>query len=307
MNRLDVLVAGELYVDLILSGFDFWPQPGQEAYAKEFRRDIGGGAAITASGLATLGLMTGIFAVAGSDHHDWMGARLIERGVDTSELLVDPVEPTAFTVAISTPQERTFFTYTGSNRRFPRAVAQAARGGQLARARHAHLAYAPSWDVAEELFENIHENGCTLSLDAGWHEDWLTDRRAPSLLPLVDVFFPNEMEAARMTGAHDPEEMLHRFAQAGLRCVALKLGARGSAALCGEEFVYAPPINVEPVDTTGAGDCFNAGFLYGWLNDQPIETCLRIGNVCGGLSTEEYGGIAGFPGPARLRRELERG
>jgi sugar/nucleoside kinase (ribokinase family) len=306
MNRLEALVAGELYVDLILSGFDFWPKPGQEAYAKEFRRDIGGGAAITASGLATLGLDTGIFAVAGADHHDWTAARLTERGVDTSDLLVDPVEPTAFTVAVSGPEDRAFFTYMGSNRRFPIALADAAHSGELARARHVHLAYAPPWDLAERLFENIRESGCTLSLDAGWHEDWLTDLRAPALLPLVDVFFPNEMEASRMTGARDPKEMLRRFATAGLRCVALKLGAKGSAALCGGELVFVPSIEVDAVDTTGAGDCFDAGFLYGWLKGESVDSCLRIGNVCGGLSTEEYGGISGFPAPARLRRELER-
>jgi ribokinase len=306
MNRLDVLVAGELYVDLILSGFEFWPEPGEEAYAKEFRREIGGGAAITASGLASLGLVTGIFAVSGADHHDWMAARLMERGVDTSELLVDPVEPTAFTVAVSVPEDRAFFTYLGSNRRFPVAIAEAARSGHLTRARHVHMAYAPPWDLAEKLFETIRESGCTLSLDAGWDEEWLTDPRAPALLPLVDVFFPNEMEAARMTGARDPKEMLSRFAEAGLRCVALKLGARGSAALCSEEMVFVPSIAVAPLDTTGAGDCFNAGFLWRWLEGEPIADCLRVGNVCGGLSTEEYGGIAGFPSPARLRRELER-
>lgn len=306
MNRLDALVAGELYVDLILSGFDFWPEPGQEAYAKHFRRDIGGGAAITASGLATLGMNTGIFAVAGADHHDWMSARLIERGVDTSEMLVDPIEPTAFTVAVSGPEDRAFFTYVGSNRRFPRALGESAQAGHLARARHVHLAYAPSWNMAEELFADIRESGCTLSLDAGWHEDWLTDPRAPDLLPLVDVFFPNEMEAARMTGARDPNEMLKRFADAGLRCVALKLGAAGSASLCGGDLMFVPAIEVDPVDTTGAGDCFNAGFLYGWLKGETLENCLRIGNVCGGLSTEEFGGIEGFPASSRLRRELER-
>ena len=70
--------------------------------------------------------------------------------------------------------------------------------------------------------------------------------------------------------------------------------------------MFVPSIEVDAVDTTGAGDCFNAGFLYGWLNNEPVENCLRIGNVCGGLSTEEFGGIAGFPAPGRLRRELER-
>src|ERR1700730_18348625 len=96
---LDVLVAGELYVDLILGGFDFWPQPGQEAFAREFRREIGGGAAITAFGLAALSTRTGVFGVVGADLHAWMADRFQERAVETRGLSMHHAEPTGLTVA----------------------------------------------------------------------------------------------------------------------------------------------------------------------------------------------------------------
>jgi hypothetical protein len=113
---IEVVVAGELYADLIMGGFDFWPQPGQEAFAKEFRREIGGGAAITACGLATLGTATTLFGIVGSDSQAWIAERLAARGVDTALLRTNANEPTAFTVAVSTPHDRAFFTYLGANK-----------------------------------------------------------------------------------------------------------------------------------------------------------------------------------------------
>jgi sugar/nucleoside kinase (ribokinase family) len=303
--NVQVVVAGELYTDLILSGFDFWPQPGQEAFAREFRREIGGGAAITACGLATLGTSTGFYGIAGRDAHDWVAGKLEEKRVDASMLAVDDSEPTAFTVAVTAPHDRAFFTYLGANKGFAAALIRAANAGVFGGARHVHLAWAPPWDIAASLFDAIHRCGCTVSVDAGWHEDWLADPRALPTLRSLDLFFPNETEAARMTGESAPEAMLRRFARAGVPCVALKLGAVGSALLRDDRFFRAPPLRVTPVDTTGAGDCFDAGFLHAWLRGESPEQILRIANICGALSTEQYGGIAGFPSRERLLRELE--
>jgi sugar/nucleoside kinase (ribokinase family) len=144
--------------------------------------------------------------------------------VDTALLRTDANEPTAFTVAVSAPRDRAFFTYLGANKQFPTALAEAAAAMLFAGARHLHLAYAPPWDRADCLFDAIHRNGCTLSLDAGWHEDWLADSRALGILQKVDVFFPNENEAARMTGETEPARMLQRFSDAGAPCVALNWG-----------------------------------------------------------------------------------
>jgi ribokinase len=306
MIAIDALVAGEMFVDLILGGFDSWPQPGHESYAREFRRDIGGGASITAAGLATLGTRTGIFGIVGSDHHDWIVRRLEERGVDTSDLLTDPIEPTAFTVAVSAPEDRAFFTYLGANKKFWPLLEEAALTRHFKRARHIHLAYAPPWEKAASLFEEMHSSGCTLSVDAGWHEEWLADPRALRMISAIDLFFPNELEAARMTGERDPEKILRRFQSAGLKRVALKLGRRGGGVLWDGEIFFEPPPPVIARDTTGAGDCFDAGFLNAWLCGAPPRQCLRAANICGALSTQAFGGIAGFPVPEQLHQLLDQ-
>jgi sugar/nucleoside kinase (ribokinase family) len=302
---IEVLVAGELYVDLIMSGFDFWPEPGQEAFARQFQREIGGGAAITAFGLAALGTRTGVFGVAGCDQYQWMSSRFRECGVDTGFLKVDEAEPSGFTVAVSAPTDRAFFTYLGANRGFAGAFAEAASGRML-HTRHVHLGFAPDWNTAGDLFDAVHANGCTVSVDAGWHEAWLSDNRALDLLRKVDLFFPNEVEAARVTGETDTERMLQRFKETGVPAVALKLGSEGAALLIHGEIYRGLPIRVTVVDTTGAGDCFDAGFLHAWIHSEPPESCLRMGNICGALCCEAYGGIDGFPTRERLQKELER-
>jgi sugar/nucleoside kinase (ribokinase family) len=304
-DRFDAIVGGELYADLILSGFEFWPRPGQEAFAREFHREVGGGASNTACGMARLGSRIAVLGVVGDDG-EWLAGQLRQNGVDTSLLGRNSDEATAFTVAISTPEDRAFLTYPGANRAFPAALDAAADSGGLRNAKHAHLAFAPSLDTAADLLRRIRENGCTLSLDVGWHEPWLRDPRLRSVLPLLDLFFPNESEAQCITGESDPGKVLRWFDDAGVRRVVLKLGAQGAALLWDGAIRFDTPPPIAPVDTTGAGDCFNAGFLHSWLRGEPPELCLRAANICGALSTEAYGGIAGMPDAARLKELLRR-
>jgi sugar/nucleoside kinase (ribokinase family) len=306
LQPLDIIVGGDLFIDLIMSGFSSWPQPGTEAFATALYREVGGGAAIAACGLARLGSRTAVIGRVGQDGGDWVAARLNHFGVITSRLCVDTVEPTALTVAVSTPGERTFLTYHGPNRRFPEMLAEAAESGGLASARHFHLNWAPDLDTAADLFRAIRRQGCTISLDVGWHEDWLTDPRSPALLPLTDIIFPNEAEARRMTGETEPAKMLERLASAGARRVALKLGADGAALLWDGDILEVKPYPVNAIDTTGAGDCFNAGFLHFWLRGASPLTCLRAGNYCGAASTEAHGGVEGFPDPERVQNELSK-
>jgi sugar/nucleoside kinase (ribokinase family) len=303
---LDVLSVGEMYVDLIMSGFDTWPQPGREAVASHFHREIGGGAAITACGLARLGTKTGVLGVAGRDDGAWLVEQLRGCGVNTSWIRFDPAEPTAFSVAASTSEDRAFLTYPGANRSLPATLAEAAAEGSFAGARHVHLACAPDLGTIAGLLDLMRRDGRGLSLDVGWHEDWLRDRRALAALSQVDIFFPNEVEALTITGEADAERALRRFASAGLTRVALKLGACGAALLWDGELLFAAPLAVKPVDTTGAGDCFNAGFLHALLAGERPDVCLQTANICGALSTQAYGGVAGLPDAARLDRELKR-
>jgi sugar/nucleoside kinase (ribokinase family) len=295
-NRLtDVITAGEIFVDLILGGFNSWPGPGTEVFAREYRREVGGGAAITACGLARLGSNTSVMSVVGRDMGAWVAERLTGFGVDTKELHFDEAEPTAITVAVSMAQDRTFLTYEGANRRFPDLLADAAKYRKLVRARHLHLGWVPPLDTAFELMAELRDNGCTISMDTGWHAAWLADRRAMELLRQVDLFFPNEAEGARMTGECDAERILRAYEKAGIARVALKLGGDGAALLWDGKILRVAAHAVQAVDTTGAGDCFDAGFLHYWLRGENPMKCLRAANICGAISTQGYGGIERFP------------
>lgn len=302
-----ILVAGELFVDLILTGFDVWPTPGQEVFAKEFRREVGGGAAITASGLAKLGSACGVVGTVGADTGDWLVQQLNNNGVNTNAIRFDANEPTAFTVVLSMPQDRTFVTYPGANRGLLSLLLETAKAPSLNEIRHIHLAFAPGLDIAADLFQQFRVRRCTLSFDIGWHEHWLKHPEASAILRHVDIFFPNESEARCMTGEEDPSRILKAFEAAGIRRVAVKLGARGAALLWDGQRFFAPPHPVIPVDTTGAGDCFDAGFLHAWLHGEPPERCLKIANICGALSTQAHGGITGFPTLEQLKLELSKG
>ena len=156
----------------------------------------------------------------------------------------------------------------------------------------------------DKLLHAVRRNGASVSLDVGWHVSWLRDPRSLPAISRFDIYFPNESEGRALTGETEPEKMLRRFERAGARRVALKLGACGAALLWDGEILLEVGLPVEPVDTTGAGDCFDAGFLYAWLAGAPPRICLRAANICGALSTEAYGGVSAFPDRYRLERLL---
>jgi sugar/nucleoside kinase (ribokinase family) len=238
--------------------------------------------------------------VVGRDTGAWVSERLEGFGVDTSGLHFDETAPTAISVAVSIAEDRTFLTYEGANRRFPDVLADAARHRRLAGARHLHLGWAPPLDTAPELLGELRENGCTISMDTGWHEAWLADRRAMELLRHVDLFFPNEAEGGRMTGERGAEAILRAFERAGVCRIALKLGSDGAALLWNGEILRVAAHTVQTVDTTGAGDCFDAGFLHYWLRGESPLNCLRAANFCGAACTRGYGGIEAFPEAAAV-------
>jgi ribokinase len=300
-RRLDVLVAGDLFLDLVMSGFETWPSPGEESFAKEFHKEVGGGAAITACCLSKLGFQTLVLGAVGKSDGQWMLDELRLRGVDTSGIHVTEAEPTAFTVSVSSARDRALFTYGGANRELAGVLGNVTALAEETHVRHVHLAHAMNPPRAATLFQSIHDRGCSLSLDVGWHPEWFADPRAIAALSQVDIFFPNEREASAITKQTDPRRMLEAFEQMGLRHVALKLGAEGAALLWDGEMTFQKPAPIDPVDTTGAGDCFDAGFLYAWLHGMEPRQCLRAGTACGELSVRAMGGIAGVPS----REELE--
>ena len=279
---LHIVAAGEIYIDQVLAGFTSWPQPGEEAFASSLVKEVGGGAPHTAAGLARLGRDVALVGPIGND--PWARARLEQLGVKTDRLWQHTSEPTGTTIAVSMPGERTFFTYRGAN------VAVEAALREVPRADHLHLGVACS----AELLTWLCRRAKTISIDAGWHPHWLRDDAVKQALRAVTWFMPNEIEAAALTGESDPTEMLRQFEALQIRAV-VKLGAAGSATIVNGKYRQVDSIPIDPVDTTGAGDCFDAGFLDAWLSGEDLETCLASGNICGALSTRKMGGMNGFP------------
>lgn len=287
-----------------MTGLPAWPLPGQESFASEFRKEIGGGAAITACGLSKLGLRSGIVGVVGKSDGQWILDRLIAHGVSTDGIRTTGAESTAITVSVSTSADRRFLTYNGANRELPAIIEQLRPTVAAARPRHIHLAYPPNLSRVRDLFEALSSEGSTLSVDVGWHPKWYSDDRAIPALKLADVFFPNELEAGALTRETEPLRMLRAFERKGLRRVALKLGKSGAALLWDGEVLFKKSANTDPVDTTGAGDCFNAGFLYAQLIGLDPKSCLQAATACGAMSARALGGIAGFPSKDELESIL---
>jgi sugar/nucleoside kinase (ribokinase family) len=296
MNReYDVLVAGEINPDLILSG-DVEPAFGQvEKVVDSAVLTVGSSSVIFACGAARLGLRVAFIGKCGDDLFGrFMLEEMRKRTVDTSPFIVDPLLSTGLTVILNKGDDRAMLTFPGA---IGALRADEIPDDLLRRARHLHVASYFLQDALRpglpDLFRRAHALGLTTSLDTNYDptERW---EGLDQLLPLTDVFLPNATEACALTGVPDVEEAAARLARI-VRVVAVKLGAEGALGVQGEQRARVPSLSVAVVDTVGAGDNFDAGFLYGYLHGWPLERALRLGTVCGALSTRAAGGVAGQP------------
>jgi len=299
-RRWEVALFGDSFVDHVLSGFPRWPQPGEEAFAQNYLREAGGGAVNTACGLARLGRKPALFSIAGPDEGDWLIHRIQDFGVETSQMLRGDL-PTGFTVSVSAPQERAFFTYRGVNAALDKLLTDPSVPARLAQSQHVHFAFAPEREPAIAVFDQLRSADCTVSLDTGWHEDWLHDPLNLEVIRRSSVFFPNEREAQAMTGSKDPAQMLDFFAQHGAGCVVIKLGKMGAVMVQAGVKYECSGFEVEALDTTGAGDAFNSGFIHALLDHEQPQRCLEVACLCGALSTRAPGALQALP----TREELE--
>jgi sugar/nucleoside kinase (ribokinase family) len=288
-----ILVAGEINPDLILQGYHSFPEPGKEVLVDDFVMALGSASAICAMGLARLGRPVGFAGKVGVDPWgDYCLETMAGAGIDVSRVIRDPALKTGVTISISSPRDRALVSFAG---------AMAALGGDdlpdrlLKDFHHLHVS---SYFLQERLRASLpdvlaraHRAGLTTSVDPGFDPTERWNRELLDTLREVDVFLPNEVELAGLSGVGDPEHALRRLDNGRTRIVA-KLGARGCMTLDGGRVLLAPAIAVQPVDTTGAGDSFNAGFLHAWLDGRPLFECLQWGTACGSLSTRGVGGSA---------------
>ncbi|MGW5573395.1 carbohydrate kinase family protein [Nocardia thailandica] len=295
---VDLLVVGEINPDVIVSGENVEPVFGQvETLVDDVTLTPGSSSVLTACGAARLGLRTAFAGAVGGDLFGrYMLDEMARRGIDTSACVTDPDRPTGVSVLLHRGADRAILTVRGvmADYRADRVPADLLRA-----ARHLHVGsyyLQPALQAGlPALFAAARAGGTTTSLDCNWDPQGRWDT-VLELLPLTDVFLLNAREAAHITGLPDPGAAAAALrALGGDLAVAVKLGAEGALLRDRDGERRAPALPVEVVDTTGAGDSFDAGFLFGWLNGWEADRSLRLAVACGSLSTARIGGAPGQP------------
>ncbi len=295
-----VLVVGDANLDLVLTG-DVVPRFGQvEQLLDAADLTLGGSASIVAAGLGALGTEVSLVARIGDDLFGRLTLEaLVRRGVHVAGIGTDPELPSALTVILSAPGDRAILTLPGA---IPQVRGDDVTDEMLARCAHVHVAsyfLLPGLAAGlPDLFARARSAGCTTSLDTNWDpaEAWAG---VLDVLPLVDVLLPNTAELRAVSdllpagaGAGDVAARATALARLG-PLVVVKDGAAGGLAATADGVLHAPAGVTDVVDTTGAGDSFDAGFLAAWADGHPVESCLRWAVAAGSLSTRALGGTPG--------------
>ena len=306
IKDIDILAIGEINPDIVVSDPDPVPVFDEvERVVESVHMTVGSSSAIFACGAARLGLRVAYFGVVGDDAFGrFMLDALRSRGIDTSACLVDPAQRTGSTVILTSGRDRAILTEMGA---IGAMDVDTIPESLVGRARHIHSGcfylQETSRDRLPGFFAAARARGITTSFDTNWDPTGNWDGGVAAMLGACDIFFPNATEARRIARLDDVEEAARALARVGAAgrtdggpIVAVKLGAAGALACHAEgPLIRVPAMRVEPLDTTGAGDSFNAGFLRAWLDGADLPDCLRWGAVSVAISTRQLGGIDGQP------------
>lgn len=291
----DILVAGEINPDLILSGNVIPAFDQAEKLVDSAALMVGSSSAIFACGARRLGLKVAFIGVCGDDVFGrFMLDEMRTRGVDVSNVIVRADGQTGLSVILNRGIDRAILTHPGL---IPALHASDIPDALLSSAHHLHVAsYFLQTNLQPDLpdlFRRAHSLGLTTSLDTNYDpsERWLG---FDELLQTVDVFLPNKTEALSITQSAGLESAARQLANK-CKLVAIKLGAEGAMLATKAEMISVPSIPVQVVDTVGAGDTFDAGFLYGYLHGWDLKKSLQLAAVCGALSTQAAGGTNAQP------------
>ena len=302
-KRFDISVLGELNCDLILYGLPSVLEPEREHLANGCSLTLGSSSAIFAHNISLLGSRVGFTSCVGSDPlGSFCLERLSESGVDVAGVKHLSGKSTGVTVILPLSKDRHILTYPGTTFDLEYAHLDF---DYLQSASHFHLSsfflLRGLRSRLPEVFLQMKQAGLTTSFDTNDDPEdvWSGDVR--SVLKNVDVFLPNEREACKITGKTDLNAVVDDLAQL-VPVVVIKRGAQGAVARRGKERFQASSCAVECVDTVGAGDSFNAGFLHKFVRGADLQTCLEYGNLAAALSTTRAGGTEGFRDEAHRQK-----
>ncbi len=306
-NALDpeVLVIGELNMDLILDDVESFPELGKEKIASDFNLTMGSSSAIFAANLARLGTPTAFCGMVGEDDFGHMIIeQLQEFGVHTSSVITSSQHKTGLTAIIRHNNERAMVTYPGAMDHFGPADFP---DTLFKKARHLHISSIFMQPVIQEnllpIVNKAKKQGMSISLDTQWDPDEQWDLDMPVLLSRVDFFLPNEDEFLALSGSPTIEKGIDKLQpHLGQGAVVIKRGTNGALYFTADEVQTIPGYhNKQPADAVGAGDSFNAGLIHRYLRGDAIQDCIRFGNITGAVSTTAAGGTKAIQSMKRVR------
>jgi sugar/nucleoside kinase (ribokinase family) len=293
---VEVIVVGELNVDLILNQIEGFPEVGKEKLVGEMTLTLGSSSAIFASNLSSFGTKVSFLGKIGDDIFGNLVIQSLTSGNVQTDLIVrDKNLKTGATIVLNYDEDRAMITHAGA---MEKLNIKDVSSDKLSTARHLHFSsYFLQPGIRKDvsrMFEMAKDLGLTTSFDAQWDPDEKWDLDLKAILPNVDVFLPNQQELFHLTGMNTIDEAFENI-QDFANTVVVKRGNAGSIVLAdGNKYSKEPFLNRNVIDAIGAGDSFNAGFIHKYINGASIIECQTFGNLMGAISTTAAGGTAAF-------------
>ncbi len=299
-----ILVYGDANLDIFVSGKRLIPAPGTEEYVKEMPIMVGGGAALVAMGLGKLKAEVSYAGVLSTDMIGQMITDSMKKvGVDLSKAIYDDSVESGISISFTSDKDRSFISYAGS---IMKNDIEILKKIDLSDIGHVHITGydAKNHDKILSVLKYLKETvGVTVSYDVAFDETGLWNKKIVELMEYVDVFFMNEVEAMGYSGEKTIESAIGYFSNYGN--MVIKAGKTGAYYVKrGKSPLFRKANEVKAIDTTGAGDSFNAGFLWGYVNRLDDDMCLKCGNYCGGRCVTKKGGNTAFPELEELKKAL---
>ncbi|MEQ8471976.1 MAG: carbohydrate kinase family protein [Marinoscillum sp.] len=304
----DVLVVGELNVDIILNQIDGFPEIGKEILAENLTVTLGSSSAIFASNLASLGSQVAFLGKVGNDQFaDLIEKALKKKGVETDFIIRSKEYQTGSTVVLNYGLDRANVTYPGAMNHLSE---KEVRDDILTEAKHLHVSSVFMQPALKkgmvDLFKRAKEFGLSTSMDPQWDPAEKWDLNLEALLPYVDVFLPNRTELLHLTNTKSIDEGIESI-KSFANIVVVKDGTDGAALFKNGNVTRQPAfLNNEAIDAIGAGDSFDAGFIFSYIQKKPLEECLRFGNLTGAINTTEAGGTTAFENIEKIKEIAQK-
>lgn len=293
---VELISVGVVCADVMARPVEDLPPRGTLGLVPVLEMHLGGLAAVTASVYSQLGGQSAFLGRVGSDGFgDYLLANLQQKGVDVSLVQRDPDSHSSATVVmIDESGERTFLHHTGANATTCEEDIDFTKIAALgAKALHwGGPSIMPRLDGAPmgRVFAQAQAQGLRTTMDTCYDGNGIWLPLIEDSLPHLDLIFSSYEEACCYTGEKDVEAIADFYMNYGIKTAVIKLGEKGVFIKSTEGAYSIPAHQVDVLDTTGAGDAFCGGFLYGWLQSWDLERCGRLANAVGALTVQHMGG-----------------